>query len=40
LLVVSHDSGAAGWSDRVISLRDGRIESDERRAGIPLRPVT
>ena len=40
LLVVSHDSGAALWSDRVISLRDGRIESDERRAGVPPRPVT
>jgi putative ABC transport system ATP-binding protein len=39
LLVVSHDSAAASWSDRVISLRDGRIESDERRAGVPVRPA-
>ena len=32
LLVVSHDSAAANWSDRVITLRDGRIETDEHRA--------
>jgi putative ABC transport system ATP-binding protein len=33
LLVVSHDVAAANWSDRVITLRDGRIETDERRSG-------
>jgi putative ABC transport system ATP-binding protein len=33
LIVVSHDSAAANWSERVITLRDGRIETDERRAG-------
>lgn len=33
LLVVSHDSAAANWSDRVITLHDGRVEADERRAG-------
>ena len=32
LLVVSHDAAAARWSDRVITLRDGRIASDERRS--------
>jgi putative ABC transport system ATP-binding protein len=32
LVVVSHDSAAANWSDRVITLRDGRVETDERRA--------
>jgi putative ABC transport system ATP-binding protein len=33
LIVVSHDPAAAQWSERVITLRDGRIEADERRAG-------
>ena len=37
LIVVSHDAAAANWSDRVITLRDGRIETDERRAG-PAKP--
>ena len=32
LIVVSHDPGAARWSDRVIALRDGQIDSDRRRA--------
>jgi putative ABC transport system ATP-binding protein len=36
LLVVSHDPAAAAWSDRVISLRDGCIESDDRRAAVRL----
>lgn len=31
LLVVSHDAAATKWSDRVVTLRDGRIETDERR---------
>jgi putative ABC transport system ATP-binding protein len=34
LLVVSHDPAAANWSDRVVTLRDGRIESDVRRAAV------
>jgi putative ABC transport system ATP-binding protein len=32
LIVVSHDSAAAQWTDRVINLCDGRIETDERHA--------
>jgi putative ABC transport system ATP-binding protein len=39
LLLVTHDAGAARRGDRVIGLRDGRIESDVRRAGAPVRPV-
>ena len=35
LLVVSHDPSAAQWGDRVIRLRDGRIESDQRLRGAP-----
>jgi len=29
LIVVTHDSEIAGWSDRIIRLRDGRIIKDE-----------
>lgn len=40
LLVVSHDSAATRWSDRVITLRDGRVESDERPASSAIRTRT
>jgi putative ABC transport system ATP-binding protein len=39
LIVVSHDPGAAQWGDRVITLRDGRIESDQRRGGPATQPA-
>ena len=31
VLIVTHDAGVSGSCSRVISLRDGRIEKDERR---------
>ncbi|SRR5579875_912069 len=31
VIVVTHDSEVAAWADRVVTFRDGRIISDERR---------
>jgi putative ABC transport system ATP-binding protein len=40
LLVVSHERAAADWSDRIITLHDGCIDSDERRPAAPDRKST
>jgi putative ABC transport system ATP-binding protein len=37
LLVVSHDLAAANWSDRIITLRDGSVETDDRRPAAAIR---
>ena len=42
VIVVTHESDIAGYADRVVTMRDGRIVSDERRAPPPggsLRPA-
>jgi putative ABC transport system ATP-binding protein len=31
ILLVTHESDIAGWADRVITMRDGTVRSDERR---------
>ncbi|AKT52746.1 hypothetical protein ADJ73_10175 [Arsenicicoccus sp. oral taxon 190] len=31
LVVVTHDAAVAGWCQRVVRLRDGRVESDQAR---------
>jgi putative ABC transport system ATP-binding protein len=35
IIMVTHENEIAAWARRVIRMRDGRIESDERRAGMP-----
>jgi len=35
VIVVTHDAEVAAWADRVVTFRDGRIVSDERRAAAP-----
>ena len=31
IVLVTHESDIAGWADRVITMRDGTVRSDERR---------
>jgi macrolide transport system ATP-binding/permease protein len=38
IIVVTHDADIAGYADRVITMRDGRIISDERRARVAVSP--
>jgi putative ABC transport system ATP-binding protein len=35
IIMVTHETEIAAWARRVIRMRDGRIESDERRMGTP-----
>ncbi len=35
-LVVTHDSGVAGWADRVVFVRDGRVVDETRAATLVL----
>ena len=36
IVVVTHNTALAASMPRVVSLKDGRVETDERRAGIPM----
>lgn len=36
LVVVTHDAGVAARTDRVVTLRDGRVVADERRSPAPV----
>ncbi len=38
IIVVTHEPDIAAYADRVITMRDGEIVSDERKAGQPRRP--
>jgi ABC-type lipoprotein export system ATPase subunit len=35
IIMVTHENEIAAWAKREIRMRDGRIESDERRSSIP-----
>jgi putative ABC transport system ATP-binding protein len=35
IIMVTHENEIAAWAKREIRMRDGRIESDERRATVP-----
>jgi putative ABC transport system ATP-binding protein len=37
IVLVTHEADIAGWADRVITMRDGTVRSDERRAPPPPR---
>jgi lipoprotein-releasing system ATP-binding protein len=36
IVVVTHNTALAGSMPRVVTLKDGRVETDERRAGVPM----
>jgi putative ABC transport system ATP-binding protein len=36
IIMVTHETEIAGWAKRVVRMRDGRIESDERNAHRPV----
>jgi putative ABC transport system ATP-binding protein len=40
IIMVTHENDIASWARRVVRMRDGRVESDERNKPVPLAPPT
>ena len=40
IIMVTHENDIAAWARRVVRMRDGHVESDERNEPVPVAPPT